>query len=252
MKILDAKIKNLSEELESLDCDLTKITSQKDWVLDEKKQQKRAQIVDKKCAIEKQLNFLQDKEKLEGKFKKAKISKRVWWNESDFVSPVKSQVEACISGNSGCNVYLFGTPGVGKTWSVSEVLRDLVYEGKNVKIYHIYDLEMEVKKSWSDRYRDEDPLVCAKTCDVLVLDDLGLEKATDAMLKILFEIANEREDLMLPTIYISNFDKKRLWHRFNELTNAGEIVNAIMSRIFGNCEVIEFQGNDRRIRGSKN
>lgn len=246
MKILDAKIKNLNEELKACEEEIRKLTGSQNWILDEEKQNKNFQLLDQKKNIEKKLLFLQDKEQLEERFRNANITRRVWWNESEFVNPIKTQIENRIFNDDGTNIFLYGEPGVGKTWTVSEVLRDCVYDGKKVKIYHIYELETEVKKSWSFEHKQDDPLEEARNCEVLVLDDLGLERATDAMLKILFEIANKREDLMLPTIYISNFDKKKIFARFNELTNATEIVRAITSRMFGNCEVIEFSGTDKR------
>lgn len=197
----------------------------------------------KEIELEKKLDYLQDTKKIEKNYCISNIPKK-FWKTNDFKSPKLDVIHSAVT--SGRNVYIFGKPGVGKTYLLAMYSKNLVHKDVSCSIRHIYNLQREIYKSKSFDYDKNDPLQDVKTVDVLILDDVGLEKPNEFMLSVLFEILEEREGSELPTVFISNFDQLKLMKRFTELTSNEEMVKAIMSRMFGNSKVIEMKGDDLR------
>lgn len=81
-------------------------------------------------------------------------------------------------------------------------------------------------------------------CELLVLDDLGVEMTTPWNYQILYQLIDSRYDAMLPTIYTSNFSIPELTKKIGD--------NRIISRIIGDCSqerIIEICQTDRRLNG---
>ena len=85
-------------------------------------------------------------------------------------------------------------------------------------------------------------------CDVLVLDDLGKEDATEWSVGTVFSVLDARYEDMRPTIVTSNYAPGALADR---LARRGERVTAeaIASRISQTCRPVYLGGRDRRRRG---
>lgn len=81
-------------------------------------------------------------------------------------------------------------------------------------------------------------------CELLVLDDLGVEMTTPWNYQILYQLIDSRYDAMLPTIYTSNYSITELTKKIGD--------NRIISRIIGDCSqerIIEICQSDRRVNG---
>lgn len=188
------------------------------------------------------IKFLEDKEALNEKLKDAHIKKELWNFEGEI--PHYTEIENAIS--EGRNVFLWGTPGCGKTFSASAFLKVCVCKQESAQLVHGYHLEQSAKESLSFSNNRKDPLGDIINKQHLVIDDMGLEKPTEYIIKLLFQVLNDREESDLPTIMISNFDQQNLMKRFSSYTENTEYVGALVSRMFGNCEIINFTGADRR------
>ena len=189
-----------------------------------------------------------EKEKviLRKKFGIAHTTKDAWFVED--APHVQEMRELLAQGN---DIYVWGNPGVGKTFSASVLLQQMITDEIDEKfvhfrLLHIYDLEEEFRKSRRFDYEGEDPLKDAKK-QLLVLDDLGSEKPTEDMITVLKRALDYREDHQLQTIFLSNFNIKDLTLRFNSLNASQQNVKAVTSRIQKHCKVIHFTGKDRRL-----
>lgn len=76
------------------------------------------------------------------------------------------------------------------------------------------------------------------TTDLLVLDDLGVEKSSEWVLQTLYIIINERYENLVPTIFTSNLSGNQLADKFED--------DRIPSRIQGMCESINLGTTDYR------
>ena len=159
-----------------------------------------------------------EKEKaiLRKKFGIAHTLKDAWFvDDAPHVQEMKNLLE------EGKNIYVWGKPGVGKTLAASVLLQQKIADEieerfVHFRLLHIYDLEEEFRKSRRFDYEGDDPLMPAKMPTVLVLDDLGAEKPTEAMVNMLKRVLDYREERNLQTIFLSNFNKKDLVVRFKK------------------------------------
>ncbi len=154
---------------------------------------------------------------------------------------VKAQVERLIidlslnpKGTQG--LLLAGPTGTGKTFAMWAAIRLLILKDAGI------DFEVHKLVSLLNRFRPgggaEDGLMERLTsCDILFLDDLAVQKASDWVTERLYEIIDTRYDAMLPVMVTTNLQVAALKERVDE---------RVVSRLYEMCEVLEGGGRDRR------
>lgn len=143
---------------------------------------------------------------------------------------------------NSANLFFTGSTGVGKTFMINCIASDLIKKG----IYIIYmissDLIDLIRKSRLSEYSsiiDSSFIEALNTCDLLIIDDLGTENATDYAVDELFNLMNKR--------ILSN--KKIIISTNLTLNELDEIYSIrIFSRIMGYFTPYNFIGNDIRIK----
>jgi len=146
----------------------------------------------------------------------------------------------------GKGIYIHGAIGTGKThicWALKKHY-DKPEVWRYLKFWNVVDLMHEIRsdfdRQYGDKRRPEEDL-----CDpeernkVLILDDIGVEKATEFVAETLYRIINFRYNHMLPTIFTSNLPVSELADKIGERS---------ASRIVEMCDIIELTGGDRRIK----
>ena len=157
---------------------------------------------------------------------------------SDF-SKLPKELRECIENvrETRKGMYLWGPVGGGKTYAVYAIKGKLEAMGISVRVLsapEMLDLirdDMEHKDS-----HNLERLLSNR--GVLVIDDLGAEKASEWVSETLFKIINKRYEEVLPTIVTSNLDLGELSERMGD---------RIPSRIAEMCVVIKLDGADRRL-----
>lgn len=142
-------------------------------------------------------------------------------------------------------IYLHGAVGTGKThicWAIKkhyEVPQSMRY----IHLWNVVDLMHEIRSDFDrDSYskrRPEEDLCDTENRRLLILDDIGAEKATDFVAETLYRIVNHRYVHMLPTIFTSNCTIQELADKIGERS---------ASRIVEMCETYELTGGDHRIK----
>lgn len=175
---------------------------------------------------------------------------------SDFNSQVCTAIEKAMSKGG---VFITGLTGTGKTHLAAALLRknlesympimDVPGPGKPVEarrpdglpeMASVPGLLLEIRESFHNgsSHREAEIVRKYESCDLLVLDDLGVEKTSDWSFQTLYLIIDSRYRSQKSTIITSNLDLPAIR---NKLTDR------IASRIAGMCGVVKLSGSDRRL-----
>ena len=104
-------------------------------------------------------------------------------------------------------VRLIGTTGCGKTHLAAAVVNAMLQRGVPSMLLVVPDLMRQIRRGFDSKDQAaiaNDIMDAAKSINLLVLDDLGAEKAGDWTREQLFIIINARYEQQLPTIITTN------------------------------------------------
>lgn len=159
-----------------------------------------------------------------------------------------------VKGQRKKGLYIYGQPGVGKTYLLIRLSNVLANNNRKVAFISIINLINRVKESFN-LFNSESSLVeILLGADVLFLDDIGGETVSPWVRDdLLFRILNDRISRQLPTFFSSNFTTTALTTIYANVKaeiNDKEInkVKAlrIVDRIRGLATELELLGNSRR------
>ena len=151
------------------------------------------------------------------------------------------------------NLLFSGPTGVGKTFRAKEILSKFSDPNKHEKLqtYNISDAKFKqlIKSNQlilrkPDEYTnsiESYPLEMMLRVGVLMYDDIGVSDVSDAYLRDLTFILDERIEKNLINIFTTNLKSQELKERLNE---------RILSRILLNTDVVVFTGKDRRLQNT--
>lgn len=138
----------------------------------------------------------------------------------------------------GTNLYLFGDPGLGKTFLCSCIAQELVKREVPVLYQTAYRLFTILEDA---RFKkDETCEALAKQfyeIPVLMIDDLGTEFVTTYTSAVLFDLINARVQNQKSTIISSNMSMTLIKEQYSD---------RVQSRIFGEYKLLKFHGTDIR------
>jgi DNA replication protein DnaC len=139
------------------------------------------------------------------------------------------------------NLYLYGSPGIGKTHLAGALMKDCCAKNLSVKWANPMYLGMELSGRFpSDQKAIIDGFAAQ---DVVILDDLGLGEELRAIMKLIYMLTDRRTaDKRNGLVITSNLSLEDLAKHFRD--------DRITSRIAGLCRVIKIDGVDGRVRRS--
>lgn len=160
------------------------------------------------------------------------------------------------------NVVIMGNVGMGKTHLIYSIFNKCCTRKKTQNTSSFYKTDYEYYSQYDDDYKKICPdfhyttikdiidsiktswsekevanLEKEKTCDVLIVDEVGVQYGTDMERTELFEIFNYRYNEMLPTIIVSNNSKEQIFDILGK---------RIADRLFGDAKVFILQGRSKR------
>ncbi|WP_367925549.1 ATP-binding protein [uncultured Ruthenibacterium sp.] len=137
------------------------------------------------------------------------------------------------------NLYLYGYAGLGKTHLALAIANTVLHKGFNVVYISAQNAFDAMEKEHFRNEEANDTLATLCDAQLLILDDLGTEYLTPYVSSCLYSLVNTRMCRCLPTIYTSNIVLDAdLQRRYTE---------KIVSRLLGNCECLNFCGDDVRL-----
>jgi DNA replication protein DnaC len=128
---------------------------------------------------------------------------------------------------------------VGKTHLAVAVMNEIITKKRVPSLFvTVPELLDNMRGAYNDPGRDIDEWMdSVKNADLLLLDDLGAERANEWVRERIFVIVNHRYREELPTIFTSNTGPKDLAAQLGERT---------ASRIIAMCDWISLEGEDYR------
>ncbi|MGE5704300.1 MAG: primosomal protein DnaI [Clostridia bacterium] len=153
-------------------------------------------------------------------------------------------------GKKPKGLYVHGPFGVGKSFLMGAVARELSKHNVPSLMVYVPDFVREIKESIADQsYTSK--LELLKEIPVLILDDIGAESLTPWIRdEILGVILHSRISKQLPTLYTSNYSLEELEEHLS-ISNGNRIESTkaarIMERIRHYVEVCEVDGENRRL-----
>lgn len=104
--------------------------------------------------------------------------------------------------NVTTGLYFYGDVGTGKTFTTSCICNSLMKHGKTVLIMNLGLYLIKIFREWAEA--ENDVLNYVKTCDLLVIDDLGTENIKDFAREKVFNLIDTRYRANKPMIITSN------------------------------------------------
>ena len=162
------------------------------------------------------------------------------------------------------NLFMYGPRGVGKTHYLCACLRDLLRQEMEEEFEDpakpgsimqapqtalnppaaflpVPELMLEFKHSYSRNANETETQVLARYSNIkiLALDDLGAERVSDWSIQMLYLLIDRRYREMRQTLISSNMSLSEIAESFDD---------RIASRISEMCQIVKFDGEDRRLR----
>ena len=149
----------------------------------------------------------------------------------------------------GQGLYICGSFGTGKTHLAAAVGISLLKKGINVIFKTAGDILEDIRKTFDEDYEGINSyavLDIYRTCDLLIIDDLGKEKPTEFTVTSLFSIINARYENMKPTIITSNFTLDNLPKALTPAKGDLSTAQSIASRLRESSDIINMTWDDFR------
>ncbi|MHC5267670.1 primosomal protein DnaI [Enterococcus sp. LJL98] len=149
-------------------------------------------------------------------------------------------------------LYLVGSFGIGKTYLLGAIARDLAEAGYSTTLLHFPTFAVEMKQAIGKDLVGE-KLNAIKNAPILMLDDIGADAMSSWIRDEVFGvILQHRMQEQLPTFFTSNFSMLELEQHLS-VTQRGEEeplkAKRIMERIRYLTKEVEMIGENRRNQG---
>lgn len=149
---------------------------------------------------------------------------------------------------AGKGLYIDGAIGAGKTHLAVCIAMDCLEQGWSVRLTSMRDITRRLRATWGERGVGEEGVFASLMRPrVLVLDDLGKESMTEAVLRDLFDLVDMRKDRMLPIIVTTNYEKPQLVARMSHGLDDTTTAESIVSRLVETTQRVPVNGRDRRL-----
>lgn len=146
---------------------------------------------------------------------------------------------------------IYGSKGTGKTHLAAAIANSLMRQGVPVVFATMIDLLAKIKDSFDNKRAgasEEDILRLYKTCDLLIIDDLGKEQPTEWALTKIYQIINARYEDYKPVIITTNYAPEELVERLTPASGDRTTAEATIDRIIEMMSAVNLSGESWRTK----
>ena len=139
------------------------------------------------------------------------------------------------------NLFFTGATGLGKTHLSLAIASAAIDKGFGVVYGTAQNFAIALERERFARPEDNvgDTLELLNDCDLLIIDDLGMEISSSYITSMIYNVIDTRIMLKKPTIISSNLSMQELEKRYNE---------RFVSRVLGFYDRMPFRGKDIRAK----
>lgn len=145
-------------------------------------------------------------------------------------------------------LFISGPVGTGKTHIAASIANELLNAGIQVICMTSIDLLAKIRATYKTETGNDDEVIQTfKTAELLIIDDLGKEKATEWSTQTIYAIINARYESELPTIITTNYGLNELYKRLSPSGSSDKVTaHATVDRICETCVLIKTSGESWR------
>ena len=143
------------------------------------------------------------------------------------------------------NLFFTGATGLGKTHLSLAIAAEAINKGFGVVYGTAQTFAPSLERERFTRTEESggDTLDLLNDCDLLIIDDLGMEISSSYITATIYNVIDTRITLKKPTIISTNLSMQELEKRYNE---------RFTSRIIGFYDRLIFRGKDIRMKKKLN
>lgn len=115
-------------------------------------------------------------------------------------------LELLLKGNCSASLVMTGLPGTGKTHLACAIANAYTRRGGEVVFITVAAMIRKIRETYrADSVMTEQQAINAfRDLDLLILDEVGIQKGDEKEINLLFEVLNERYAYLKPTMLLSN------------------------------------------------
>lgn len=201
----------------------------------EKDSKYELEVMDKKLEAERRVSRIKrfkDVSIVDSKFNKSFFK---YAEETKSINMCKKYADKFVEKTPKVGMYLYGPVGTGKTFAACCMANELMESNKATLVMNLGLYLTKLKREWAEA--ENDVLNYAKECDMLIIDDFGVEKVTEFVLEKLFALVDTRYRSQKAMVITSNLSLDEIRAKFGD---------RIADRIVDMCFPVEVKGESMR------
>ena len=143
------------------------------------------------------------------------------------------------------SLLMMGDAGLGKTHLALAIANDIIRRGYNVIYCSAANIFRVIENEYFTGSSTSETASAIKSCELLILDDLGAEYMSPFVSSTIYDIVYSRLNNDLPSIYTTNYTNEQFFEK--------RYTEKVSSRLMGCCTLLSFFGKDiREIKKEEN